>query len=171
MKKTSSVSDLDTAPSTIVELPRAHLNDSEFLVASRIYNLPTLESWTAAAREWITLLKPGDWIALEGEMGAGKTLAVRSCLRAWNYEEPVPSPTFPLMLVHELEERTIIHIDAFRLSGPEPWDYREWKREIVFVEWSEKTRLPQSRFTHRWKIERLADSEERRLGLEAAGIA
>lgn len=65
-------------------------------IPPQTYSLPTLESWNEVARDLISHLKLGDWISLEGEMGVGKTLAVRSCLRAWGYRDPVPSPTFPL---------------------------------------------------------------------------
>ncbi len=132
----------------------------------REFRLKTLADWQAAAQQWVSFLKASDWIALEGAMGIGKTLAVRATLRAMGYEEAVPSPTYPLMVVHEVHGQTILHIDAYRLQGEEPWDFREWRDEIVFVEWSEKTSLPRERFQWIWKIRRTddsGDSEERTL--------
>lgn len=132
------------------------------------FSLPQLEDWKTAARDWAPQIKPGDWIALEGEMGVGKTLAVRETLRALGYQEPVPSPTYPLMLVHEWignahDQKRVFHIDAYRLQGEEPWDHREWGDAVVFVEWRERTRLPEERFTAVWKIQRTGNSNERTL--------
>ncbi|MDB5038488.1 MAG: tRNA ((37)-N6)-threonylcarbamoyltransferase complex ATPase subunit type 1 TsaE [Bacteriovoracaceae bacterium] len=107
------------------------------------------------AQKLLQILKPGDWVALEGELGAGKTTLVRHVLFEMGYKDPVVSPTYPLLVEYDMDGQKIIHIDGFRLDGksPDPWDFREWEKDILFVEWSEKTRLPRSKFKLRIRLE------------------
>ena len=63
----------------------------------------------------------GDLIALEGDLGAGKTTMARGFTRAManNPELEVPSPTFTLVQTYELDEINIAHMDFYRLEDPE----------------------------------------------------
>lgn len=64
------------------------------------------------------LLVGGDFVALTGPLGAGKTQLVKGLAQglAIPAEEPVVSPTF--VLVREYRGRlTLYHVDAYRLSG------------------------------------------------------
>jgi len=60
-------------------------------------------------------LRAGDVIALNGELGAGKTRLVRAIAAALGMvDEEVNSPTF--VLIHEYEGRVpLYHVDAYRL--------------------------------------------------------
>lgn len=58
-------------------------------------------------------------LALRGDLGAGKTSFVRGLARAWGIEGPVTSPSFNLLNLYKGSERTLIHIDAYRLQSPE----------------------------------------------------
>ncbi|MEM9188377.1 MAG: tRNA (adenosine(37)-N6)-threonylcarbamoyltransferase complex ATPase subunit type 1 TsaE [Myxococcota bacterium] len=71
-------------------------------------------------RELAELLRPGDVLLLEGELGAGKSTLVRAIGRALGIPEEVPmtSPTFTL--VNEYPARIpLVHADLYRLSDPE----------------------------------------------------
>ena len=63
-------------------------------------------------------LRPGECILLSGEMGAGKSVFTRGMARGMGITEPIPSPTFTIMNVHEGPTR-LYHFDFYRLSGPE----------------------------------------------------
>jgi tRNA threonylcarbamoyladenosine biosynthesis protein TsaE len=107
-----------------------------------------------STKEVLAYLKPGHWVQLVGDLGAGKTTFVRKLLFQMGYSGSVVSPTYPLLVEYELEEHRIVHIDGFRLDGKsaDPWDWKDWADAIVFVEWAENTRLPKERFSYRIEI-------------------
>ena len=72
------------------------------------------------ARVMAALLKPGDVIALEGPVGAGKTHFARAFIRArqGDLAEDVPSPTFTLVQFYD-SDPPVAHFDLYRLTRPE----------------------------------------------------
>ena len=111
-------------------------------------------------------MQAGVWLALEGELGAGKTTFVRHLMRAFGYSEPVQSPSYPLMLEYDLQSRKLVHIDGFRLSGkqPEPWDWADWKTDNVIVEWPDK--LSQAMERYDYKLRFILDDKAEKRTLE-----
>src|SRR5437660_1612729 len=101
------------------------------------------EAATAALAAHIaSLARPGDVIALKGELGAGKTSFARAFIRARGGHEAVPSPTFTLVQVYELADGPVWHIDGYRLRDPE----EAWELDIEdafldgvsLIEWPER---------------------------------
>lgn len=116
----------------------------------RIENESDLKSFAASlACEF----KPGDRVALVGDLGAGKTSLVRSILTALGWTDPVASPTYSLMIEYPLGEFRVVHIDLYRLNEPPPWDWNEFLKDLVFVEWPKEAIVPEAYFTHRIEIE------------------
>jgi tRNA threonylcarbamoyladenosine biosynthesis protein TsaE len=64
-------------------------------------------------------LRPGDLIALEGDLGAGKTALVRGIAAGAGARDRVRSPTFGLVHRYEGGRVPLVHVDAYRLSGPD----------------------------------------------------
>ena len=65
-------------------------------------------------------VRPGEMIALSGELGAGKTAFARAFVRAIldDADVEVPSPTFNLLQLYESPRFPIAHLDLYRLSNP-----------------------------------------------------
>ncbi len=100
------------------------------------------ESRTAAeslARE----LPPDTTLALHGDLGVGKTTFVQGLARGFGIHETITSPTFTIYNVHRGPERTLVHLDAYRLENPrqiedlllEDFLVSPW---CLAVEWPEK---------------------------------
>jgi tRNA threonylcarbamoyl adenosine modification protein YjeE len=90
-------------------------------------------------------LKPGDVVALEGDLGAGKTTLARGLIQALiGAEEPVPSPTFTLVQTYDIPEKqaTVWHFDLYRLTATEEVGELGWDEAcaegICLVEWPER---------------------------------
>ncbi|MCH8239405.1 MAG: tRNA (adenosine(37)-N6)-threonylcarbamoyltransferase complex ATPase subunit type 1 TsaE [Proteobacteria bacterium] len=90
------------------------------------------------------VLKPGDAIALNGELGAGKTTFARGVISAL-LEDPnreIPSPTFALMQTYEEGRLPLAHIDCYRIEGGQ--ELREiglgnaLGEGAVLIEWAER---------------------------------
>ena len=77
----------------------------------------------ALAEDLAAILKPGDVVALEGDLGAGKTTFARALIRALA-DDPlleVPSPTFTLVQSYALRV-PVAHLDLYRLVDPAELD-------------------------------------------------
>lgn len=110
-------------------------------------NAPSLEHTRVIADDLAAVLRRGDVVRLEGEMGAGKTTFVR--LLAQNFgiaEEAVSSPTFVIMNIYGDEDSdhpTLAHMDCYRLGDESELDALGWDRiingdAIVLIEWAER---------------------------------
>lgn len=72
------------------------------------------------AEKVAVVAKCGDFVALRGDFGAGKTTFARYFIYAIaGHREDVASPTFNLVLVYSYPHITIWHFDLFRLIKPE----------------------------------------------------
>lgn len=87
-------------------------------------------------------LQPGDFVALEGQLGSGKTCFVRGLAKGLGIDHSaIASPTFVIIQEHVGSRATLIHVDAYRLSGEDELETIGWSelladgRTIVAVEW------------------------------------
>lgn len=66
-------------------------------------------------------LRPGDVVALSGELGAGKTTLARAIVRALGHEGEVPSPSFTIVETYDppAVRLPLVHADFYRLARPQ----------------------------------------------------
>ncbi|MGO8968980.1 MAG: tRNA (adenosine(37)-N6)-threonylcarbamoyltransferase complex ATPase subunit type 1 TsaE [Myxococcaceae bacterium] len=90
------------------------------------------------------LLQPGDFVALIGELGAGKTEFARGVAEGCSVpSDEVASPTFALL--HRYRGRIpLLHADLFRLAGEVDlygtgyFELRDSDEPAVVVEWADR---------------------------------
>lgn len=119
--------------------------------------------------------QPPLFLALRGDLGAGKSTLARAIARGAGVEGNMPSPTFNLLFRYDTPRGlAIVHLDLYRLEDPEEvWDLG-WAelpedRDVVLVEWPERAEelLPDDR----WEImlEEVDDPDRRRITLHSVG--
>lgn len=89
-------------------------------------------------------LRPGDWLAVLGELGAGKTVFIKGIAEALHCKDLVTSPTFVLIQSHQPKGARCAfhHADLYRLK-PEETSALDWEQllsphDVTAVEWAEK---------------------------------
>lgn len=95
------------------------------------------------AKKISMLCKPGDTIALVGDIGSGKTTFARAFIRCFlGSEIDVPSPTFTIVQIYGDPPNEIWHCDLYRLTDPdeaiELGLEEAFENCIVLVEWPDR---------------------------------
>lgn len=116
-------------------------------IATSVYqhdmDLPSEAATVSIARRLAAVARSGDVIALNGDLGAGKTSFARGFIAALTGRaEEAPSPTFTLVQTYDSARGTIWHFDFYRLARPD--DALELGLEdaladgITLIEWPER---------------------------------
>jgi tRNA threonylcarbamoyladenosine biosynthesis protein TsaE len=105
-------------------------------------DLPDLAAVEALGARIAARLRPGDVVALSGELGSGKTTLARAIIAALGHAGEVPSPTFTIVETYDALDPPLVHADFYRLESPREAeelgldDYREGA--ALVAEWPEK---------------------------------
>jgi tRNA threonylcarbamoyladenosine biosynthesis protein TsaE len=91
-------------------------------------------------------LVPGSVIALEGDLGAGKTTLTRAIADGLGVTDPVTSPTFTIINEYGGGRLPLYHFDVYRLAGPGVYDALDdigWEeyfygKGVCIVEWADE---------------------------------
>ena len=113
---------------------------------------------------------PGTFLALVGDLGAGKTALVRGLGEGLAIPSRVQSPTFLLVQVHEGGRLPLWHADLYRLSDLDELEILgldEHLDGVVAVEWAD--RFPDALPADRLEVRLHHDPRGRRAELHATG--
>jgi tRNA threonylcarbamoyladenosine biosynthesis protein TsaE len=89
------------------------------------------------------MLKGGEVITLDGELGAGKTVFTKGLANSLGITDEITSPTFTILNIYENSPLTLYHYDAYRLkSGEEAYgsgltDYLCARDGVCVIEWAQ----------------------------------
>ncbi len=107
-----------------------------------VWHVPTAESMHALGVCLGKILRAGDVVLMDGELGAGKTTLTRGIAEGIGVQAPVTSPTFVIAREHAARGDTpgLVHVDAYRLSGPDEVDDLDlgpaMASSVTVVEWA-----------------------------------
>lgn len=107
------------------------------------YITHSAEETKAIAREFALTLTGGEFIALIGDLGAGKTTFVQGLVEALGSKARVKSPTFTVMNEYSVENptvRRVVHVDFYRFSdekelGALSLEDERRKDTVIVAEW------------------------------------
>lgn len=107
-----------------------------------IFRTASAEETVALGERLGALLRPGDIIALEGNLAAGKTTITKGIARALGVDDTITSPTFCLVSEYE-GKMPLYHFDVYRLQGADDFanlgaDEMLYGNGVCVIEWSEK---------------------------------
>lgn len=96
-------------------------------------------------------------LALNGDLGAGKTTFTKVLAKQLGITEPVTSPTFVIQKSYRIEDdkefNKLVHIDAYRLESGADMEVLDFDKTLsepstlIIVEWADiiKSALPKGR--------------------------
>lgn len=137
-----------------------------FTMNTEIITQSTIETESIGAK-FAKELKAGDFVAMFGDLGAGKTAFVRGAMKTLSAGARVQSPTYTI--VNEYPAKIpVYHFDMYRIDDEDSlysigyYDYLE-NGGICFAEWCEKIEpyLPETYYTV--TIRKCAEDTDKRI--------
>ena len=133
------------------------------------------ETFTLAGR-LAAAAQPGQVYALNGDLGAGKTVFAKGFAAGLGIDEPVSSPTFTLIHEYEGGRLALYHFDVYRIGDPDEMyelGYEDYfyGSGVTLVEWAclIAELLPPDVITV--TMERVPDAEPDHRRIRIAGLA
>ncbi len=109
---------------------------------SVVHTLHSEEETISLASRMAGKLVSGMVVGLSGDLGAGKSVFVRAAAAELGVTERMPSPTYTIVEEYPLHAFTVLHIDLYRLAGPDEFYLlgleESFPRCISFIEWVDR---------------------------------
>jgi tRNA threonylcarbamoyladenosine biosynthesis protein TsaE len=127
----------------------------------------TEEEMRVFGSQLATQLEVGDWVAIDGPLGAGKTVLCTGILQGLGFAGEVASPSYAIVHHYDPPELSIAvaHADLYRLNDVAELDElglaEERSERLVLVEWAERGRLEYAKPSHHLRIDPQADGTRR----------
>ena len=108
-------------------------------------------------------LAVGDWVAIDGPLGAGKTVLCKGILLGLGFDGEVASPSYAIVHQYDLPETKIAvaHADLYRLNEVGELDELGLTEDrdcrVTLVEWAERGGARYMRPSHHIFIEPQSD--------------
>lgn len=111
-----------------------------------------IEEVNVLAQEFLANLSHGEKavvVALQGDLGAGKTTFTQAAGKLLGVEENMHSPTFVIEKIYKIDYKgfkKLIHIDAYRLEKEAELLHLGWGEiirdpdNLIFIEWPENVK-------------------------------
>ncbi len=107
-------------------------------------------------------------LLLEGPLGAGKTSLVKGIALSLGIKEPITSPTFPLAQHYSSGDKSLFHLDLYRLEDHQAADDLFLQEEeealslgaLIVVEWPERLTIA---IPDAWKINLGYKNDDKRI--------
>ena len=135
--------------------------------------LDNLESTGSFGKKLGKILKKGDIVCLNGDLGAGKTTLTKSIGLGLGVEEYITSPTFTLINEYR-GNLPVYHFDVYRLENVEEiddlgFDEYFYGQGVSIIEWAERIDdfLPKEKIV--LDIERGSDENKRIITISGRG--
>jgi tRNA threonylcarbamoyladenosine biosynthesis protein TsaE len=150
-------------------LEQAHQNAS-----AAAFECEGAEQTMELARAFSQFLKGGEILALEGNLGSGKTTFVKGLALGLGIEnaDSIKSPTFVIMHIYRAR-MPIYHFDLYRLDDLKALEsiglqeFMEDKNAVTCIEWAEKANgfLPESVYSIHFEV---AGEDRRKIVIKSA---
>jgi len=133
---------------------------SSFCVGNERQVSRGVEQTESLGRRIAEAARPGDCVALIGDLGAGKTQLVRGLVGGLGGStRQVCSPTFVLLNIYDTPRMRVFHLDAYRVAGPDDFEaigFGELLGQggLTVVEWADRVEplLPSPRLEVRLEV-------------------
>ena len=107
-------------------------------------------------------LRQGDFVAMYGDLGAGKTAFVRGVASVIAPDYDVSSPTYTIVNEYGDDEKKLCHFDMYRIDSEDDLEsigFYDYTDCIIIAEWSEKIpfALPDTYYTV--SIEKVSETD------------
>jgi tRNA threonylcarbamoyladenosine biosynthesis protein TsaE len=114
-------------------------------LSTKVYYTHSEEDTEEVASCLAAYIPFGSAVALQGNLGAGKTVFARGFIRGFGIDDVVSSPTFTLIKEYLAEdEQWIYHLDLYRITDIESAlvfgidEYINDDNAIALIEWAER---------------------------------
>ncbi|MCX7714476.1 MAG: tRNA (adenosine(37)-N6)-threonylcarbamoyltransferase complex ATPase subunit type 1 TsaE [Clostridia bacterium] len=116
------------------------------------YQSNSPEDTAKIAAKYSKVLKAGDVVCLNGDLGVGKTVFVQALAKALGVDEYISSPTFTIVNQYQ-GKFTLYHFDAYRIADCDEmyeigYDEYVYGDGICIIEWGQNISeiLPEERY-------------------------